>query len=244
MRVLEIVAQQEQPLGVSEIGRRTGLSKSTVHALLGSLVAEGLLEPRTQDTGFRLGHRLIHLSRGARDSAVVEGARGVLRDLSRQSGEMAFVGRLAGESVVILQRAEIPRSLSLSAPLGAHVPVLAGALGKAYLGMLGPETARAYLDGARLPRFTDRSVITPERYLSDARLAASRGYALDSGEYLPGVGAATACFAWEDAIYFVWAVRIESASRTDLDTLGLLVYDYARQLKRGLDRVALSEQTA
>jgi DNA-binding IclR family transcriptional regulator len=234
VRVLEAVAEQDRPLGVSEIGRRTGLSKSTVHALVGSLLREGLLEGGTADGGYRLGHRLISLSQRAKDSAVVERAQARLRALARRTDETVFLGKLVGDRVSVLDREESARSLNLSAPVGSSIPVLAGALGKAYLGEIGAEAARSYVSQRELPQFTEASIVSPERLLSDARQAASRGYALDRGEYLPGVAAAACCFSWEGSAYFLWIVRIERSTGTDLDTLGLLVQEAARSLQRSL----------
>jgi DNA-binding IclR family transcriptional regulator len=237
VRVLETIAAQDQPLGVSEIGRRTGLSKSTVHALLASLVQEGLLEGGVDERGYRLGYRLIALAQRARDSAVVERGRASLTALAQRSGETAFLGRLDGETVQVLDREEGGRSLKLSAPIGSAIPVLAGALGKAYLGEIGPERARSYLVHRELPRFTDASIVSRERLLSDARHSAGRGYALDSGEYLSGVAAAACCFSFKGSVYFLWVVRIERADGADLDRLGLLTQEAARSLERELSEV-------
>jgi DNA-binding IclR family transcriptional regulator len=234
VRILETIAEQEQPLGVSEIGRRTGLSKSSVHALLASLTSEGLLEGDAEVGGYRLGHRLISLSQQAQDAAVVEQGRARLRALAGRSGETAFLGRLAGDTVRVLDREESHGSLKLSAPVGSTIPLLAGALGKAYLGEIGPERARRFLLHRELDRYTDATIISRERLLSDARQAASRGYALDRGEYLAGVAAAACCFVWEGSTYFLWIVRIERAAGAEMDMLGLLVHEAARELMKAL----------
>lgn len=234
VRVLETVAAQEQPLGVSEIGRRTGLSKSTVHALVTSLLREGLLEGGRASGGYRLGHRLISLSQRAKDSVIVERAQPELRSLAQETQETVFLGKLVADRVSVLDREESARSLNLSAPVGSTVPVLAGALGKAYLGEIGAEAARQYLAHHQLPQFTEASILAPERLLSDARQAATRGYALDRGEYLAGVSAAACCLRWEGSMYFLWVVRIEQAGGPGLDTLGLLTQEGARNLQRSL----------
>lgn len=233
-RVLEAVAAQDEPLGVSEIGRRTGLSKSTVHGLLASLLQEGLLESGAAARGYRLGRRLIGLSQRAKDSAVIETARPAVKALAQSADETVFFGRLVEDTVVVLEREASSRPLALSAPSGSRIPVLAGALGKTYLGEIGPDSARAYvarLDGSRPGGGT---VVSPERLLSDARQAASRGYALDRGEYLSGVAAAACCFNWEGAYYFLWIVRIDGSAGPDLDTLGPLVADAAQAVQRSL----------
>ena len=43
-RLLKVFRSREADLGVSELARRLGLGKSTVHRMLTTLVAEGLIE--------------------------------------------------------------------------------------------------------------------------------------------------------------------------------------------------------
>jgi len=50
LAILKEFSASEPLLGVSELGRRLGMTKSTVHRLVGSLVKSGLAE---QDPGSR-----------------------------------------------------------------------------------------------------------------------------------------------------------------------------------------------
>ena len=65
LAVLEAFDPSSLVLGVSEIARRSGLPKSTVHRLLTDLVAERLIvkvrDPTTQTTAYQLGLRLFEL---------------------------------------------------------------------------------------------------------------------------------------------------------------------------------------
>src|SRR6185369_6293222 len=54
-RLLKVFRSREADLGVSELARRLGLGKSTVHRMLTTLVAEGLIEQNPRTGGYRLG---------------------------------------------------------------------------------------------------------------------------------------------------------------------------------------------
>lgn len=234
-RVLQTVASSQGTPGISEIGRRAGLSKSTVHALVGALLQEGLLA-RVDGKGYRLGPTLIELGSRARNHHVLDVANGELQRLSLPNDETVFFGCRSADRVQVLARRESPRLLTLSAPLGSHLPLLAGALGKAYLAGLRPESAARFLEDQSLPRYTDRSVVEPDIYLAQVREAAERGFALDRGEYLAGVLAAASSFTWLGGTYFVWAVGIDAnVSVTQLEQLGVAVRDAARKIQEGLD---------
>lgn len=236
-RVLDVVAASTDPPGVSEIARMTGLSKSSVHGLVTALTQEGLLAPVTSGRGYRLGARLANFSAGARDQRLLDAALPHLDDLADTAGETALFGSLAGDVVRVLAVEESTRPLNLSAPVGSSVPVMAGALGKAYLASLPAVAAATYLASRPPRRYTDRSVTELDAYLTDVRLAGERGYALDRGEYLPGIAAAASSFAWSGGTYFVWIVGIEAEHQDgDLVRIGEAVREAATDIARELAR--------
>lgn len=231
--ILDVVAEATHPPGVSEIARRTALNKSSVHAVLTALAEEGLVD--LVRGGYRLGSRLIALGMRARDQRLHDVAEAALNALAAETGETAFFGRVEGTSVHILARAISGRSLRLSAPIGSSVPVLAGALGKAYLSTLTEEDAAAFLAIHPPERYTEDSVTEPERYLKAALEAKGRGVALERGEYLSGVVAAAAPIHWSSSTYLLWVVGIGAAmDEGGLSSLGLRVRDAAQSVALGL----------
>ncbi|MDN5859678.1 MAG: helix-turn-helix domain-containing protein, partial [Pseudonocardia sp.] len=60
-RLLKAFLALDEPLGVSDLARRLGLGKSTVHRLLTTLVAEGLLQQDQRTGGYRLGLIMFEL---------------------------------------------------------------------------------------------------------------------------------------------------------------------------------------
>jgi DNA-binding IclR family transcriptional regulator len=214
-RALEEVAASDG-IGVSEIARRTGMSKSSAHGIISALVDEGLLSISGART-YSLGPRLLDLSRRTQDQRIRRAARDSLATLSSDTGETSLFGRLEGDAVAILAVQAGSRPLNVSAPVGSRIPLLAGALGKAYVGLLDNPQAASFLADHPLSTFTPRSETEPARYLCCAHAAAERGYATDDGEYIDGVAAAATAFSWLDEVYFVWAVAL---GERDLDDLG------------------------
>src|SRR5579872_42103 len=222
------------PAGVSEIARRTGLGKSSVHALLGSLVGEGLAM-RDATGGYALGPRLAELGSRARDNGVIEAPAPSLARLREETGETVLLGRARGPGVAVLARSESTRSQALSAPIGSSVPLLAGALGSAFLATFDPVQAETFLAGRQLPPYTNRSVTEPREYLDRADAARVQGYSVERGEYLPGVAAAASAFRWMDAVYLVWLIAFDgNRSDEDVDAMGQAVCRTAARLHHDL----------
>ncbi|MBV9278723.1 MAG: IclR family transcriptional regulator [Chloroflexi bacterium] len=234
-RILDVVARSPG-LGVSEIARRAELSKSTAHGLIGALVGQDLLTLAAEGRGYTLGPRLIELGARAGDQRLLAVAEPHLLGLARSTGETVLFGRLAGDRVLILAAHQSERLLTLSAPAGSSVPLLAGALGKAYLAAMARDMAAAYLERTSLPRYTDRSITDREVYLAETRRVAEQGYAMERGEYLRGIAAVAASFAWLGATYFIWSVGIEANhGDADLHRLGGQVAAATGAIARQLD---------
>jgi DNA-binding IclR family transcriptional regulator len=214
VRVLEAVSASSEPPGISEISRRTGLGKSTVHGLVSALADEGLLAPAAGARGYRLGPWLAGMSERARDQHLSSAARPYLHELAT-AGDAALVGILAGEEVRIVGVETSPTPLSLSASAGTTVPLMAGALGKAYLAGMSPAAAVAFVETHAPRQFTSRSITDREQYLSAVDEARRHGHAVESGEYLPGIEAAAACFRWSGDTYFLWIVGIEAGGASE-----------------------------
>lgn len=128
----------EQTLGVSELARRTGLAKTTVHRLAQELVEQGLLE--TDAGSLRLGLRLYELGeraaqhRNLRDIALPHMAD--LREATRQTVHLAV---LQGTDVVYIQILRSRSAPRMPSRVGGRLPAHATAVGKALLAFAPPE---------------------------------------------------------------------------------------------------------
>jgi len=208
-RVLDAVASPGGGASISEIARRAELSKSTAHGVVSALVDAGFLVASSESRGFELGPHLVELGLRARDLQLLDVAQEALRELVHRSGETSLFGRLKGTEVTILAHRESHRSVNLSAAVGSAVPLMAGALGKAYLALFTQEEATTFLQRTLLPRYTEKTVTDVEYYLREVDAARTSGYALDRGEYLPGVSAVSTAFLWLGSTYFMWTIQIE-----------------------------------
>ena len=62
IRILKALAAGPGRLGVSELSERLGLAKGTVHGLLRTLQAHGLVEQHPDSDKYQLGPQLLQLS--------------------------------------------------------------------------------------------------------------------------------------------------------------------------------------
>lgn len=101
--LLDLLADADRPLGVTEVGVSLGVHKATASRLLATLAARGLV--RREGSGYRLGPRLARLAVSAiTDLDLVELCRPVLRDLALATGEVAYVAVPLGRAVLYVEQ--------------------------------------------------------------------------------------------------------------------------------------------
>ncbi len=119
-RLLKEFSGNTRELGVSELSRRLGLSKSTTHRLLSTLADERLLEQDSDTGAYRLGLAIYEL--GATVSVHIglhDACDSVIDGLRQGTRETVQVAVLDNREVVYVERRESPHTLRLLGPV-AH----------------------------------------------------------------------------------------------------------------------------
>ena len=191
--VLDLLSSSSEPLGVSEIARRLDLGKSTVHGLVTTLHQLGMLEHANGAKKYRVGRGLAALAmRSVSRHDVRSVARPYLERLAAETQQTAFLGIVGTEHVTILDLVHGRPAMSVSAPVGSAIPLLAGAVGKAVLAGWDRGRRETFLAQTTLPKFTHRTIADRRAYERAVDAAAKRGAAIDVDEYVDGMRAAAA----------------------------------------------------
>lgn len=206
--LLRAVADARTPPGLSELAQSMGLSKGTTHGLVGALLAEGALEHDLEGKKLLLGPVLADLFlKRWNFFRIAANVQPLLDDLRNRIGETVFLGAMSCSKGVIVATAEADKPFKISSPPGTVIPLLAGAVGKAFLARMDETRARALVRRIGLPRFTPQSVTDENAYLRELHRVRKNGYALDDEEYLAGVKAVAVVLDNRSALPMaVWAV--------------------------------------
>jgi len=218
-------------LGVTAVGRATGLPKSSAHRLLQGLARRGLVEQDARGC-YRPGFVLVALGLGALETdPVVAAARPVLEAEAAALGETVFLTAVRGGRVAVLAKAEGTGFLRAAPQVGSHVPVHATAVGKLQLAF-APEELRVE-DAAGREQFTPRTATAGYELEAAAEEARCAGWATNREEWIPGLAVVAAPVFRGDRLVAALAVAASSAR---LDELG--VETVARRAVAAAARVA------
>jgi DNA-binding IclR family transcriptional regulator len=170
-RVLRTFEPDRRLLSTREIAERTGILRSTCHAICSTLVAEALLE-LVPGGGFRLGAALAEMGGQVIErTGLVEAAGPSMDKLFRATGGEVHLGQLVSGYIVHLTRVEHERHLAMRNRMGLRVPADVTGCGKAALSALPREQARELVRARAGGGSVDLDGLEVE--LADAR---TRGY--------------------------------------------------------------------
>ena len=187
--LLEMLADADGALGLSELATVSGLPLPTVHRLMRTLVKRGYVRQEASRR-YTLGSRLIRL--GETSSRMLgTWLRPFLAQLVRLTGETANLAMLDGDEVVYIAQVPSLHQMRMFTEPGRRVQPHCTAVGKALLAQLPPGEARALLERAGMPAYTPATITDPDLLLAHLEVIRKQGYAVDEGEQEVGVR----CFA-------------------------------------------------
>jgi DNA-binding IclR family transcriptional regulator len=178
--ILEAFPPDAECLSLSQLTRRTGLSKATVHRLSQELVSWGALE--RAGLGYRLGMRLFELGQKVpRQRVLREVALPFLEDLAYTTQETVHFAVRDGIEVVYIEKLGGHRSVARPSRTGGRMPLHCTATGKVLLAHASSQVVEETL-GRPLRRLTARTVIAPGLLRDELERIRAGGYAVESEE--------------------------------------------------------------
>src|SRR5712691_8753613 len=190
--ILELLAEADGEMGVTQIGRELGVHKATASRLISTLAEYGLVEQNPATEKYRLGFGLVRLAGAAVAGLdLVEQARPVLRRLAEETRETVNLAVLSGDVVVNIDQVTAWRPVVNVNWVGKRTPLHCTSNGKALLASLGEDDRDRLLAGP-LERFTPSTITDPDLLRAQLLEADVRGYAYTIEELEEGLNAVAA----------------------------------------------------
>lgn len=192
LRVLEELALAGGSSSVAELIERTGLERTTVQRVLGTLHAEHYVE-RTARGEYGVAPRAFVLGAMlSKGSHLARAADPVLRELQRTSGEAVHAGVLDGAEIVSIAHVPANRFLTFNFPVGTRIPAYASTLGRVILASLPPERALQVLQRSDRRARTKRTLTSIKDLRAEIQRAREQGFCEASDEMELGVSSVAA----------------------------------------------------
>jgi IclR family KDG regulon transcriptional repressor len=186
LRLIELLAAAKGSLGVSELAKSAGLTKSNTHRLLQTLTASGWVTRTPHSSNYQLSLKVWSIANSVVDHlGIREIARSKVLALNVESEETVHLAVLDQLSVVLIDRIETPRAVRAVLPQDGRAPIYCVETGKALLAF--QDAALINEVCANLRPYTPTTITDPKRLKAELLEIRARGYAANEGEWHQGV---------------------------------------------------------
>jgi IclR family transcriptional regulator, acetate operon repressor len=185
--LLKLFRDQPQ-LRLSDVATAIGVSPSTAHRLLTTLVESQLVVQEDQTRCYVPGPELRALAVAlSPKSSPWSRWLPYLEDLSQRRGETVHLITLHDADAVFVESVEATTALRVGSRIGSSMPASCVSGGKVLLAALPDDEVMARFPSEELPTLTDSSLRTRTELLDELKSVRKRGYATNVGESEPDV---------------------------------------------------------
>src|SRR2546422_817423 len=179
-------------LGISELARELGLTRSTSHRYVATLARLGYLQQNPQSRKYRLGPRVLDLGFSAINSMELRQISAPhLQQLSDETGHTVNMAILDGTDIVYIERCRSSqqgqREIDLNLHVGSRLPAYCTSMGKVLLAFLPDGERDTLLDGIRLTQRGPNTLTARRALVAELKRVRETGFALNNEELAYGL---------------------------------------------------------
>ena len=182
IQLLKAFSEEQVDIGISDLARRLGVAKSTVHRLASTLVAEGLLEQDRESDKYRLGIALFRLGALVRRRMDISSqGRPYLYALREKTNETVHLAILDGTEIMYVYNLESTQAIRMRSDLGVRKPAYCTAEGQAILAFQPEEVVDEVIAQGLVAR-TPQTITDPAALKNALNVVRQRGCAIEDEE--------------------------------------------------------------
>lgn len=184
--ILEQLSASTVSMGLSDIAKATGMSKSTVHRLISSMCARQYVE-KNQDNTYSIGYKLMEtVSLHINSLELLTEAKPFLNDIMRDLGLTAHLGILDGCEVIYLEKMDVYPNTRIYTQVGYRSPAYCSSIGKCLLSCLSKEELEDALYLCKFQKYTKNTITDIQEFKRYLKVVRRQGWAMDNEEYQLG----------------------------------------------------------
>jgi IclR family pca regulon transcriptional regulator len=176
--VIQAFSGRKIHLSISQLSKRTGLSRASVRRCLHTLSKLGFAG--TDDgRNFYLLPRILTLGHSYLSSTpVATAAQPILEHLSHILNESCSIALLDGMEIVYVARANVTRIMAIDLGVGTRLPAFCTSMGRVLLANLSADDLETLIPKIEFTRYTDRTVTSVEKLRHALAMVRRDGYAI------------------------------------------------------------------
>lgn len=181
--ILEQLSEAFSPMTLGEICHATGLSKSTVHRILSTLIDRSYVL-KTENGAYTIGYKIIEMASSHINTLeLVTEAKPFLASLMRELGLTLHLGILDGPDVVYIEKLDDHHNAQFYTQVGRRSPAYCSSIGKCLLSGMSRDERDEVLDRCKFIRFTENTITDRRLFIQHLNNVRIKGWAMDNEEF-------------------------------------------------------------
>ncbi|WP_203333654.1 IclR family transcriptional regulator [Planococcus beigongshangi] len=186
--LLESLSESPDGMQISRLSEIAGLSKSTVHRLLATLINLGYVQKDAVTEKYRVSYKIVSLAQNLLNNVnIIPIAKPFLEELSKEVNETIHLCIEDSGDVLYIDKIETKQTIRMFSRIGSRAPYYCTGVGKIFL---SGKTAHSYERAIENTDFTPKTenTITSKLQLDEEIERVKKyGYALDNIENEDGI---------------------------------------------------------
>lgn len=177
LSVISAFGKDTQAMTLTEVGKRTNLTRATARRLLLTLNSLGYVD--YDGKLFRLTPKVLELGYAYLSSMnFLDVVQPIIERASKLANESCSVAVLSGTEVVYAARVPTTHIMSITLSIGTRLPAYATSMGRVLLAELPPEKLELFFEQAELTRVTPNTAISKKQLKAELKKVREQEYAL------------------------------------------------------------------
>jgi IclR family transcriptional regulator, KDG regulon repressor len=193
LSILLAFTEDDASLGISELSRRTGLSKAVVFRITQTMLDRGFIDQDPETAEYRIGLRAFEVGALYYSHMTLE-RRAIrpMREMEAKQGYNVYLAVLDGRHIVYLAAIDSRGPIQVRVAVGSRAYAHATAVGKVLLAYLPADQVHELLTSAPLEALTPKTVTSVPRLERQLAQIRQRGVAINAGETFQDAGSLAA----------------------------------------------------
>lgn len=185
LMLVDLLAQENRAMSLTEISKLTNRPKSTIHGLLATLRDFHYIDQCPTTGHYRLGVRLFELGNlVARSWDIRSVAMPAMQRLNNLLGEMVQLAIEDKGEVLYLEKLDSTHMMRIVSEIGARLPMYCSGLGKMLLAYKTPAEVKWILSKHGMKAMTSRTITSQPQLEKELAKIRQQGYAIDDREIM------------------------------------------------------------
>lgn len=188
--ILEVLYREGtgEGLGITELSRKLGIGKSTIHRNLDTLVAYDYVEKIADSSKYSLGWKMFEVgSMVPRQRNLYNFDIHILQDLCKEHNETINLGVRVESDVITLSKIEPVNSLMANLQVGGREALYATAMGKMLISEFSRDQLLEIIGEGNFRNYTANTITSIDDLVIELETIKKQGYSIDDEEFCLGL---------------------------------------------------------